>query len=157
MLPVSFTQAGGSATPPEADPRGRPRGRRRGSSRAKWDADYYARKQKCLLDAPAPELDARPFSMTKTGKKRKDTEQAYASAKKRAIATVGNALVSLGDAAQQSQALRAYSESAAGKPIAMAAGYHLEEDVETAVYCQGQVHTHIDICMHFPSPCSSHE
>ena len=112
------------------------------AKRKKWNVAYYKRKIAYFARPPIEGLADAAYSKTKTGKPRKGTEASRANAKSRAVAKITNVLTTIGDEAQQGQALRDFSESTGGKRIAKAAWPdHLpKEAVETAVYHQGQVH-----------------
>ena len=107
----------------------------RRKQRRKHDKAYYRRNHP--LPPPAELEGEAAYARTKTGKPRKDTDVARKRGKARAMDKLDSAFASIGDEAQQAQALKDYSEGR-GRSIAQAAGYHLDEEVEVAVYEQGQ-------------------
>ena len=104
-----------------------------------YSKDSYSRKKERSSDADASPVELggeAAYGRTKTGKPRIASKAARASAKSRAVAKVLGALESVGDEAQQAQLLKDVSERK--ETVAKAAGYYPSEEVETALFEQGQ-------------------
>ena len=108
----------------DADDAEQRRKRQRGYSKTSYRKKRALHDAREQMDDEEQAASAAAYAHTKTGKARKDTSTARASAKQRVIAKINAAVESLGSKAQQIQGLKDWSKSKHGREVAEAVGYY---------------------------------